>query len=292
MTVHAQSFLVESSGPPLPARSALYGAGEDMRRGHAGGIFEKAYQGPVVGVVNTGTFRYRGARGSSLAVPGTILFGNAGESFSCEHFGSGGNRRSVVAIAPALLDEAAGEAGVARDRFPVQTLSPGAGNAWAQSAIRRLARSPDDHEDLLLSLLMRIFRLEQAMTGAQADHDTQRIMEAAHWLGTSYAEPHRLGDLAAAVGISRFHFLRRFRELIGVSPHQYLIGLRLNAAAERLETDDQSVTEIALDVGFNDLSHFNQMFRRTFAVSPREWRRSARAGARSRLPVLPMPARK
>lgn len=273
MTVHAHDFLVESSGPTLPARSALYGAGEDMRRGYAGGIFEKAYHGPVLGVVDTGTFRYRGARGWSLAVPGTVLFGNAGESFSCEHFGSDGNRRSVVAIAPALLDEVADEARRSPSRFPVQSLAPDVGNLWVQAAIRRLARSPHDREDWLFSLLAGIFGLAQVAREGRVDPDARRIVEAAHWLGTSYTEPHRLGDLAAATGLSRFHFLRRFRALIGVSPHQYLIGLRLNAAAERLETGNEPVIDIALAVGFNDLSHFNQLFRRAFAASPREWRR-------------------
>lgn len=73
-------------------------------------------------------------------------------------------------------------------------------------------------------------------------------------------------------GLSRFHFLRLFRAATGVSPHQHIIALRLRAAADRLRSTAEPVTLIALDVGFNDLSHFNLLFRRSFGVAPRQWR--------------------
>lgn len=85
-------------------------------------------------------------------------------------------------------------------------------------------------------------------------------------------------------GLSRFHFLRRFRAETGVSPHQYLIALRLRAAAERLRSTADPVTSIALDVGYNDLSNFNLHIRRCFGVAPRQWR-TAGNDARSSLPT-------
>ena len=53
-------------------------------------------------------------------------------------------------------------------------------------------------------------------------------------------------------------------------------GVRLRAAAERLQSGSAPVTEIALDAGFNDISHFNHLFRRAFAMSPGQWRRLGR----------------
>jgi AraC family transcriptional regulator len=81
-------------------------------------------------------------------------------------------------------------------------------------------------------------------------------------------------------GLSRFHFLRRFRAITGTSPHQYLIALRLGAAADRLRSSADPVTSIALEVGFNDLSHFHQLFRRSFGLAPRRWRMRANCAGR------------
>ena len=99
-----------------------------------------------------------------------------------------------------------------------------------------------------------------------------RIVDVVHYVELHYAEPCRLGHLAVMAGLSRYHFLRRFRAAMGVSPHQYIIALRLRAAAERLRSTAEPITSIALDVGFNDLSNFNLLFRRSFGVAPRQWR--------------------
>lgn len=272
----AGDFLVDETGAHLPGRGALYGAGEDIRTGFAGGVFEKAYHGAAIGVVESGAFHYRSETGEALAVPGTILFGNAGEQFLCAHLDPGGNRRSVVALAPALMDEAAAEAGLARPRFRSVAVPPGPDSLTMQAAIRRLVRSPEAHEELLLTLLAQAFGLERRSDPHPTDREARRILDIARFLETRHAETHRLGDLAAAIGLSRFHFLRRFRDMIGVSPHQYIIGLRLRAAAERIEESAAPITVIALDAGFNDISHFNRLFRRAFAMSPTQWRRLRR----------------
>ena len=109
------------------------------------------------------------------------------------------------------------------------------------------------------------FRIRAAVPSA-------RIVEVVHYVERHYAEPCSLGHLAVMAGLSRFHFLRRFRAATGVSPHQYIIALRLRAAAERLRSTADPVTSIALDVGFNDLSHFNLLFRRSFGAAPKQWR--------------------
>jgi AraC family transcriptional regulator len=98
------------------------------------------------------------------------------------------------------------------------------------------------------------------------------IIEVVDYLNGHYAEPCSLRTLAVMAGLSRFHFLRRFRAATGTSPHQYLIGLRLRAAAEQLRSSAAPITSIALDVGFNDLSNFNLLFRRSFGVAPKQWR--------------------
>ena len=77
-----------------------------------------------------------------------------------------------------------------------------------------------------------------------------------------------LADLARETSMSPYHFLRTFRRLIGVTPHQYVLRTRLHRAAVRLRQSGDAISAIAFDVGFNDLSTFNRRFRRVMGVHP------------------------
>jgi AraC-like DNA-binding protein len=83
-----------------------------------------------------------------------------------------------------------------------------------------------------------------------------------------YPEALTVDDLARAAGMSRFHFSRRFRDEVEQSPYGSLLQLRLTKAAALLRRRSCSVTEAALSVGFNDVSRFSRMFRRTYGVLP------------------------
>ena len=82
------------------------------------------------------------------------------------------------------------------------------------------------------------------------------------------SEQINLEDAATQAGISPYHFLRLFSNVVGVTPHQYLVRSRLRHAARRLTDDDSAITEIAYDVGFGDLSNFVRTFHRAAGASP------------------------
>jgi AraC-like DNA-binding protein len=105
--------------------------------------------------------------------------------------------------------------------------------------------------------------------------DRRRAVEAALLLDERSDEPVTLEDLAATLDLSPFHFLRIFRAVLGVTPHQYLVRTRLRQAARLLATD-ASITDIAYDVGFGDLSNFVRTFHRAAGVSPRAFRKASR----------------
>ena len=110
--------------------------------------------------------------------------------------------------------------------------------------------------------------------------DRRRAVEAALWID---AHSHREIDLehaARQAGLSPFHFLRLFSAVLGVTPHQYLVRSRLRHAARLLADDDSAVTDIAYDVGFDDLSNFVRTFHRAAGVSPPNSVRPRRASAR------------
>src|SRR5258708_32173683 len=106
--------------------------------------------------------------------------------------------------------------------------------------------------------------------------DRRRAVETALWIDAHSHQTIGLEDAAAQAGISPFHFLRLFSDVLGVTPHQYLVRSRLRHAARRLADGDSPITDIAYDVGFNDLSNFVRTFHRAPRASPPKFRRISR----------------
>ncbi len=269
-------FRIETHGPVLPARAPLYGAGEARCATDASAPIEKCYAGPAIGVVVAGVFDYAGRQGRVRATRGAILLGNAGETFECRHLDAGGNRRSVIVLRPELLAEVANDCGLDDATFAVSALAPSRETASLYGAVRKAAGGLRLDEEGVIDLAARALTLgrrSRRITPNAAER--RRIGEVVRHLDLAYAEPCGLETLAAMGQVSRFHFIRLFRAVTGESPRQYLIGARLRAAADRLIDTAEPITHIALDIGFNDISHFNATFRRAFGLSPRAWRRTA-----------------
>jgi AraC family transcriptional regulator len=111
---------------------------------------------------------------------------------------------------------------------------------------------------------------------AAAARETRRVIDAIRLVESDSARPVRLKDLAASAGMSRYHFLRVFRRLTGMTPYQYLLSARMRRAAVKLGATRRPVLEIALDAGFGDHSTFNHRFRATFGLTPTQYRASPR----------------
>ncbi|HYJ83034.1 MAG TPA: helix-turn-helix domain-containing protein [Allosphingosinicella sp.] len=95
-------------------------------------------------------------------------------------------------------------------------------------------------------------------------------------LGSHYEEPISLGQLAREAGVSPSHLGFLFRTVVGM-PFKVLLGhIRIRKARELLTADTpRNITQVAMSVGFSDLSHFEKSFRRIVGESPREYRRNA-----------------
>jgi AraC-like DNA-binding protein len=98
------------------------------------------------------------------------------------------------------------------------------------------------------------------------------ISRALELIEERYAEPITLNDAARAASYSRCHFSKIFREQLGMCFVSYLGRVRTRRAAELLTRTEMPVTSIALEVGFNDLSHFERVFRTTYQRSPSKFR--------------------
>jgi AraC-like DNA-binding protein len=210
-------------------------------------------------------------------VAGSILVGYPGDEFICTHDHVCGDECLSFFLAPELV-EAIG------DRAEVWRV--GAAPPLPElMVLGELAQAAaEGRSDIGLDEVGQIFasRFVEVVSGRAHEppraraRDRRRAVEAALWID---ANSHREIDLehaAAQADISPFHFLRLFSGVLGVTPHQYLVRSRLRHAARLLADDGPSVTDIAYDVGFGDLSNFVRTFHRAAGVSPRKFREASR----------------
>lgn len=95
-------------------------------------------------------------------------------------------------------------------------------------------------------------------------------------LAIGYAEPWPLAEVARRAGASPFHLARTFRTHTGRSLHEYRTELRMRAALESLAEPSTDLMELALALGYSSHSHFTAVFRRTFGLTPSDFRSGRR----------------
>ncbi len=110
--------------------------------------------------------------------------------------------------------------------------------------------------------------VDQLATQAGAE----RFASVIEYIHHHYDEPLTSEDLAAKASLSVSQFERRFRKVFGGSPRQYLLRIRVEAAAKRLAETDDTVSMIAQDCGFHDHAHLSRSFRRLMHHSPTAYR--------------------
>ncbi|TVQ36327.1 MAG: AraC family transcriptional regulator [Spirochaetaceae bacterium] len=124
----------------------------------------------------------------------------------------------------------------------------------------------------LLITLMRDSQFKISIKGLKP-LSSSRIQDAVLYLNTDYMNKITVDDVLDACGLSRSHFHALFKQETGRTFVDYLSWLRCNRAAELLATTDSTILDIALDCGFNNLSHFYHVFKREKRVSPGRYRR-------------------
>lgn len=105
----------------------------------------------------------------------------------------------------------------------------------------------------------------------------RRVSLATDFIHSNYARPLMLSDMARAAFLSRHHFLRLFKQIHEVTPHEYLQRKRTSVAARLLRSSQRHVDEIVKEVGFDSRSTLFRALRRFHGLTPRECRHAAEA---------------
>lgn len=148
---------------------------------------------------------------------------------------------------------------------------------------RELDTKPEGYRDvfplILRAFLLKFCRLVPEDGGASslAPRD-ERIALAINYIAQFYNKNISVEDLASRCGMSVSNFRKKFRAAVGVSPLDYLNGLRISVAHHLLCANEMPILTVSEDVGFRSLSSFNRLFKRTFGMSPRQVRRANKGG--------------
>jgi AraC family transcriptional regulator len=229
--------------------------------------------------VRKGSFGCRTQGKTFELVAGSVMVGRPGDEYMCTHdHHACGDECLSFQLEPELVETIGDHNGLWRTGCVPPLPELMVLGELAQAATE--GATDVGVAEVAISLAARFVAIESGRgdtaTRARA-RDRARAVEAALWLEAHSHESVDLDAAAHAVDLSPFHFLRLFAKVLGVTPHQYLVRLRLRRAARLLADDARSVTDIALDVGFADLSNFVRTFHRAAGVSPRGFRQMAKA---------------
>jgi len=122
----------------------------------------------------------------------------------------------------------------------------------------------------LLQLLLELCRRYSSpkpteLSGASAQEYVRR---AVRYMRTNFSRKISVDDIAANVGLSKYHFVREFKRITGTTPNRYLNAVRCQYARNLLEDGSHSVKEVAILCGFTNQSYFADVFRQRMGLLP------------------------
>jgi AraC-like DNA-binding protein len=235
--------------------------------------FVEQHKGYSLSYVRSGSFGCRAQGREFELVAGAVMVGRPGDEYMCTHDHVRGDECLSFQFAPELIDrlgrsDSIWRAACAPPLAPLMVLGE-----LAQACAEGVSDIGLDEAGVLFAArFVEMSSGENCGSLRAGARDRRRAVEAALWIEEHAHESVDLEQAAEAARLSAFHFLRVFARVLGVTPHQYLLRTRLRRAARMLAGNERSITDIALDVGFADLSNFVRTFGRAAGVSPRAFR--------------------
>lgn len=228
----------------------------------------------VIGGIFAGceTWLARGAR--RYGGPGDLCMVNPEDVHDGEPHGEGFRYRMTypsVELMRRLASEIAGRPVTETPFFPEPVVHDPETVALFAEAFATLARGGDALavEELLLRAYGRVLIRHAVIR--PAEEATDRIARVTRMMRDRHAEELSLDDLAAEAGLSRHHLIRAFRRELRMTPHAYLLSLRVQAARRRLRAGE-APAEVAAATGFCDQAHLTHAFKARLGVAPGAYR--------------------
>ncbi len=242
--------------------------------------FAEVHAAWSVSYVRCGSFGYHACGQAHELVAGSVLVGRPGDEYVCTHEHACGDECLSVQLAPELI-EAMGQSPERSGAWRTGALPPLPELVVLGELVQAAAQGTsdlgvDEAGLLFAGRYAALARGRGSAAAAPGARDRRRAVEAALWIDANCDAQLDLDTIARAAGLSAFHFLRLFRAALGVTPHQYLLRARLRRAARLLSESGRTVTDVAQDAGFSDLSNFVRTFHRAAGVSPGAFRRAAK----------------
>lgn len=225
-----------------------------------------------VGAMLQGVERVTLHERTHVARQNDVLLANAEEPHANESMRA---TYRVIKFAPKVLRDFAREA-AGEDVPDVPFRTPVVRDALLSRSIRHLFRAVDgngsdlEQESSFLSFLALLLDRQLLLKIPPPGRSHRPVGVVQELLRAHYAENVSLETLSRAAKISGFHLLRTFRDLIGISPHEYQMQLRVGAARKLLRTD-HAIADAAAQTGFYDQSHLSRHFKRIVGMTPGEY---------------------
>ena len=145
-----------------------------------------------------------------------------------------------------------------------------------------ISEKPEGYELIVVGALYQFFgvaisknyRENNSPYTPRSSKRMQQLKQALEFIETSYASPLTLKDLSASAQMTPKYFCKFFQEMTHRTPIDYLNYYRIEQACYLLSTTTQSVTEVAYNTGFNDLSYFIKIFKRYKGITPKQYAKS------------------
>ncbi len=235
----------------------------------------------VLGTIEAGceTFRVRGAR--HYARPGLITFVNPLETHDGEPYGPGYSYRMTYPEIGLMREVAASLSGREMNGtpfFPEPLVEDAEGAALFTAAHRAIEDGEDllAGEEMLLRFYAHCLARHAELTVRTVGAEEGPVAKARELFEARYEEDLSLADLARLTGLPRHHLIRAFRRETGLTPHAYLVDVRVRRARERLRRGEMP-GDVAAATGFCDQPHLTRAFKARFGVTPGAFR-AAHAG--------------
>jgi AraC-like DNA-binding protein len=227
-----------------------------------------------------GLFSYTVGQSEWLLDSNSILLISPGWDFRDDHpLPDVGHAALLISPSPLVLDELCGGTGVnAMFKMPKRTSNRVVRLLTGMLRRDRCLSEPLRREELVVRMIRSAF-CETAVTSTTESRVVRLAKEALHAVGS---EPLSLTEIARAVNVSPVYLSQEFSRVEGMPLYQYQLRLRLNRALSELEMCE-SITNLALDLGFSSHSHFSSAFRSIFGLTPSQYRAG---NHRSFIPVV------